>query len=43
LVIAMSMPKPGVEFWQAVATGVVANAIMVAVMWGIWMAFARRA
>lgn len=42
VIIATTMPRAGVETWVAVATGVVANAVIVGVMWGIWSVVKRR-
>jgi hypothetical protein len=40
-VIASSMPKAGVDFWAALTSGIVANAIIFAVIWLVWMAYTK--
>jgi hypothetical protein len=40
-VIASSMPKPGIDFWTALTSGLVANAIIFAVIWLVWIAYTR--
>jgi hypothetical protein len=40
-VIASSMPKPGVDFWTALISGLVANAVIFAVIWLVWMAYSK--
>ena len=41
IIIPATMPKPGVSLWQAAATGIVVNAVIVAVFWLAWQAFAK--
>jgi hypothetical protein len=41
IIIPATMPKPGVGLWQAAATGIAVNAVIVAVMWLAWQAFSR--
>ena len=39
VIIPTTMPRPGVSLWQAAATGIVVNAVIVAVFWLAWQAF----
>jgi hypothetical protein len=39
--IASSMPKPGVDFWTSLISGLIANAIIFAVIWLMWMAYTK--
>ena len=41
IIIPTTMPQPGVPLWQAVATGLVVNAVIVAVFWLAWQAVSR--
>jgi hypothetical protein len=41
VIIPATMPKAGVSLWQAAATGVAVNAVIVAVFWLAWQAFSR--
>jgi hypothetical protein len=41
IIIPTTMPKPGVSLWQAAAVGVAVNAVIVAVFWAAWQAFAK--
>ncbi len=41
VIIATTSPRAGVETGLAVASGVVANAIIVAVFWVIWSVFKK--
>jgi hypothetical protein len=41
-VIAVTMPVAGVPVWRAIVSGVVANAIITALLWLIWSAIKRR-
>jgi hypothetical protein len=40
-VIASSMPKPGVDFWTALISGIVANAIIFSLIWLVWTAYTK--
>jgi hypothetical protein len=40
-IIPTTMPMPGVALWQAVVSGLVANAIIFAAIWLVWSAFQR--
>ena len=41
VIIPATMPKAGVSLWQAAATGVVVNAVIVAVFWLAWQTVSR--
>ncbi len=41
IIIPATMPRPGLSLWQAAATGIVVNAVIVAVFWTAWQAFAK--
>ena len=41
IIIPATMPRPGVTLWQAAATGVAVNAVIVAVFWLAWQAISR--
>jgi len=42
IIIATTMPVAGVSIWQAIVSGIVANAIITGVLWLIWSAIKRR-
>ncbi len=42
IIIATTMPVAGVPVLQAIVSGVVANSIITAVLWLIWMAIKKR-
>jgi hypothetical protein len=41
-IIATTMPVAGVPIWQSIASGVAANAIITAVLFGIWTVIRKR-
>jgi hypothetical protein len=41
VIIPSTMPRTDVPLWLAVATGVVVNAVVVAVFWTAWQAYSR--
>lgn len=41
VLIPSTMPKPGVSLWQAVAAGILVNAVITALFWTAWQALAR--
>jgi len=41
IIIPATMPKSGVSLWEAAALGVPVNAVIVAVFWAAWQAFAK--
>ncbi|MGL4445240.1 MAG: hypothetical protein ACRCU1_16565 [Alsobacter sp.] len=41
VIIPATMPVAGVSLWRAAATGLVVNAVIVAVFWLAWQAFAK--
>jgi hypothetical protein len=41
VIIPSTMPVSGASFWQAVATGLVVNAVIVTVFWFAWQVYAR--
>ncbi len=43
VIIPATMPRPGVDQWQATLVGVFVNAVIVAVFWLASQAFIRRA
>jgi hypothetical protein len=42
VIIPSTMPKPGVELLHAVLSGLVSNAVIVAVLWLLWSRFKPR-
>jgi threonine/homoserine efflux transporter RhtA len=41
VIIPSTMPGPDVPLWTAIATGIVVNAVVVAVFWLAWQAYSR--
>jgi hypothetical protein len=41
VIIPTTMPKAGVPFWLATATGLAVNAAVIAVFWAAWQAYSR--
>jgi hypothetical protein len=41
IIIPATMPRPEVSLWQAATTGIAVNAVIVAVFWTAWQAFAK--
>ena len=38
VIIPSTMPEAGADMWAAIVTGVVANAVIFSVLWGVWSA-----
>lgn len=43
VIIPSTMPVAGADMWAAIATGVVANAVIFAVLWVVWSAVRKMA
>jgi hypothetical protein len=43
VILATTLPVPGVPVWRSIASGLAANAVIAAALWLIWSAVKKRA